>query len=154
MKYIKEIDEKKHTIIMMQPENEDLRKIYNLIGQLTPIITDFHGQGRIDGIPLDKEIQVTILDLGQYAFTFRHSFTLGWEESSQNDTWDMAGAIIIQTGDDEFYIAGSGIVATFQNLSKTVLNVGIKVNEGRFENNTWKIIRHLNGDQTHQGRHI
>ena len=73
MKYIKEIDEKKHTIIMMQPENEDLRKIYNLIGQLTPIITDFHGQGRIDGIPLDKEIQVTILDLGQYAFTLQDS---------------------------------------------------------------------------------
>ena len=23
-----------------------------------------------------------------------------------------------------------------------------------FENNQWSIIRHLNGDQTHQGRHV
>jgi hypothetical protein len=35
------------------------------------------------------------------------------------------------------------------------LNVGIlKAEEGRFENNHWKVIRHLNGDQTHQGRHV
>jgi hypothetical protein len=67
----------------------------------------------------------------------------------------MSGAIIIQTGDNEFYIAGTGIVATFSNLSDPDLIVGIlKVDEGRFENNDWKVIRHLNGDQTHQGRHV
>jgi len=57
---------------------------------------------------------------------------------------------------DEFYVAGSGIVETFRNLSKPTLNVGIlKVEEGRFENGKeWQVIIHLNGDQTHQGRHI
>jgi hypothetical protein len=68
----------------------------------------------------------------------------------------MTGAIFVQTGPEEFFVAGSGIVATFRNLSKPSLNVGIlKVEEGRFENEKdWKVIRRLNGDQTHQGRHI
>jgi hypothetical protein len=67
----------------------------------------------------------------------------------------MAGAIIVQTDENEFYIAGSGIVATFKNLSNPMLNVGLlKVDEGKFENKQWKVIRHLNGDQTHQGRHV
>ena len=46
----------------------------------------------------------------------------------------MTGAIFVQTGDNEFYVAGSGIVVTFRNLSNPSLNVGIlKVEEGRFE---------------------
>ena len=67
----------------------------------------------------------------------------------------VPGAIIVQTDDNEFYVAGSGIVITFKNVENENLVVGIlKVDEGRFENNKWKVIRHMNGDQTHQGRHV
>ena len=133
----------------------DLRKMYNLINQLTPIITAFHGQNKIEGVLFDKENQESVFQLGNYEFTVRHSFTLGYEVNSRDDTWDMTGAIIIQTDENEFYIAGSGIVATFKNSSNPMLNVGIlKTDEGRFEDGNWKIIRHLNGDQIHQGRHV
>ncbi|MCB0473911.1 MAG: DUF5597 domain-containing protein, partial [Flavobacteriaceae bacterium] len=55
----------------------------------------------------------------------------------------------------EFYIAGSGVVATFKNQRQRNKIVGILKNEeGVFENGKWRVIRHLNGDQTHQGRHI
>ena len=63
--------------------------------------------------------------------------------------------MLIQTGEDEFYLAGTGVVVTFKPVSDPVLNIGIlKVDEGVFEGNQWKILRHLNGDQTHQGRHV
>ena len=138
------------------PENEPLGKMYNVIDQLTPIITAHQGQDKIEGVLFDKQNQESVFQLGNYEFTVRHSYTLGYENNSRNDTWDMAGAIFVQTGDDEFYVAGSGIVVTFRNLSNPSLNVGIlKVDEGRFENGKeWKVIRHLNGDQTHQGRHV
>jgi hypothetical protein len=137
------------------PENEPLGKMYNIISQLMPVITDHHGKGKIEGVLFNKENQESIFQIGNYEFTLRHSYTLGYEPASGNDEWDMAGAIIVQTGEDEFYIAGSGIVATFKNLNNPLLNVGIlKTDEGRFENKQWKVIRHLNGDQTHQGRHI
>lgn len=137
-------------------ENEPLGKMYKVIGQLTPIITANQGQGKIEGVLLDKQNQESVFQMGNYEFKVRHSYTLGYENNSRNETWNMAGAIFVQTGDDEFYIAGSGVVITFRNLSNLVLNVGIlKVDEGRFENGRdWKIIRHLNGDQTHQGRHV
>jgi len=93
--------------------------------------------------------------LGNYEFTFNHSYKLGWEAEAKNETWDMAGAIIIQTGNKEFYVAGNGFYVTFKNIKDPNLKVGIlKVDEGVFENMKWKIIRHLNGDQTHQGRHL
>lgn len=137
------------------PENEALGKIYALIEQLTPLITAHHGQPKIEGVLVDKENQETVFNLGDYEFTFRHSFTLGYELGSKNDPWDVAGAILIQTTENEFYVAGSGIVVTIKNTSNPKLNVGIlKVDEGRFENNEWHVIRHLNGDQTHQGWHV
>ncbi|UCD38794.1 MAG: DUF5597 domain-containing protein, partial [Fidelibacterota bacterium] len=137
------------------PETEPLGEIYSVLAQLTPIITAHHGQTRIEGVLFDKENQETILNMGDYEFTVRHSYTLGYEANSRNDVWENAGAILVQTGDDEFYLAGSGIVITFKNISQPAFNVGIlKAEEGRFENNDWKVIRHLNGDQTHQGRHI
>lgn len=137
------------------PENEKLGKVYALVRQLTPLITDHQGKDKIDGVLLDKEHPETVLNFKPYEFKVRHSHTLGWEGSSKNDQWDPAGALIIQTGEKEFYVAGSGIVVTFRHTQDPALNVGILKNEeGYFEEESWKVKRYLNGDQTHQGRHI
>ncbi len=136
-------------------EDEPLGKIYNLIDQITPIIASNQGKSRIDGVLLSKEIQETILTLGNYEFTVKHSYTLGYEAESKNEEWNMVGAIIVQTGNSEFFLAGSGVVITFKNLKDPEKIVGIlKSEQGKFQNDEWKVIRHLNGDQTHQGRHI
>ncbi len=138
-----------------KPEEEPLGKIYDLINQLTPIIAANQGQNKIDGVLFDKENQESVLRLGDYEFTASHSYTLGYETNSKNEEWETAGALIVQTGENEFYLAGSGIVMTFKNLKSPEKIVGIlKAEQGKFENNKWEVIRHLNGDQTHQGRHI
>lgn len=138
-----------------EPADASLSKMYHLIAQLSPIISANQGKGKIDGVLLDKDHVESVLTLGDYEFTFKHSYKLGWETASKNEIWEMAGVIIIQTGNNEFYIAGNGVYVTFKNLKNPKLNVGIlKVDEGVFENNKWKVIRHLNGDQTHQGRHL
>ena len=136
-------------------ENMELSHAYDLIKQLQPLITENFGQNKIEGVLLDKDkIQTTVV-LGDYEFSFKNSYILGWEAGASNDDWDSGGAIIIQTNNNEFFVAGSGIVATFKNWKKKNKIVGIlKDEEGVFENGKWKIIRHLNGDQTHQGRHI
>lgn len=137
------------------PENEPLGKIYGLIRQITPIITANHGMHRIEGVLVDKENRENVFRLGDYEFSVKHSYTLGYEPNSRNDAWEPAGALFVQTAGSEFYLAGSGIVATFKNKAHPDLNVGIlKAEEGRFDDRDWKVIRHLNGDQTHQGRHV
>ena len=137
------------------PETHELGKAYHLIDQITPLLTAHHGKGKVNGVLLDKQKQDTTLTFGPYDFTFKHSHTLGYEKESKDKFWIPGAAIIIQTSENEFYIAGSGIVITFSKPSDPLVRVGIlKADEGRFENNQWKVIRHLNGDQTHQGRHI
>jgi len=137
------------------PEEEGLGKMYDLIRQLSPLIARSQGNGKMEGVLLDKENQEATFTLGNYAFTVKHSYTLGWEASSKNEVWEPAGAIFIQTGENEFYFGGAGIVATIRNTKDAKLITGIlKDEEGRFENNQWKIVRYLNGDQTHQGRHV
>ena len=137
------------------PGNEPIGKSYGLIKQLTPIITANQGQNKIDGVLFDNENRQRIIKFGDYEFTAKHSYTLGYEENSKNDTWETTGALIVQTAENEFYLAGSGVVITFKNIKNPELKVGIlKAEEGKFENNKWKVIRYLNGDQIHQGRHI
>lgn len=138
-----------------KPSEEGLGKMYQLIESLTPLITANQGKGKIEGVLLDKTNVETIVRMGKYEFTFKHEFTLGWSPGASAAEWPMAGAMLIQTGEDEFYLAGTGVVATVKHVSDPALNIGIlKVDEGAFEKQQWKILRHLNGDQTHQGRHV
>jgi hypothetical protein len=136
-------------------KNEPLGKIYALLRQLTPVIEANKGLHKIDAVLLDKENQLQIISLGDYEFTFKHDYTLNWSDGAKEETWPMSSAIIIEVAPNEFYIAGSGMVVTFKPLKNKTLNAGIlKVDQGIFVDKAWKTLRHFNGDQTHQGRHV
>ncbi len=138
-----------------KPEDEPLGKMYGLIKELSPLITSNQGTGKIKGIMLSKSDPETIVRLGKYEFTCKHDYTLSWTPGARTETWPLGSAIIIQTAENEFYIAGSGVVITTKFMENKDLNIGLlKVDEGNFINNNWTVKRHLNGDQTHQGRHI
>lgn len=138
-----------------KPEDEPLGKMYGLIKELSPLITSNQGTGKIKGVMLSKSDAETIVRLGKYEFTCKHDYTLSWTPGSKTETWPLGSAIIIQTAENEFYIAGSGVVITTKSVENKDLNIGLlKVDEGNFINNQWTVKRHLNGDQTHQGRHI
>ena len=67
----------------------------------------------------------------------------------------MAGGLVIQTGEDEFIVAGTGIVITFATEDKVNPIVGIlQSDEGEYIDGKWVAGRRMNGDQDHQGRHI
>jgi beta-galactosidase GanA len=135
--------------------SESLGKMYALIRSLTPLITSNQGKNKIKGVLLTKMNPDTVITIGNYEFKCKHDYTLSWTPGSRTDDWPYASAMIIQTDDDEFYVAGTGVVITFSNSKNKNQNVGLlKVDEGIFDNNVWKVIRHLNGDQTHQGRHV
>ncbi|HEX2583597.1 MAG TPA: DUF5597 domain-containing protein, partial [Steroidobacteraceae bacterium] len=66
------------------------------------------------------------------------------------------GGLIIQTHDEEYLIAGQGLTVTFAAMDEDLPLAGIDVaEEGTFDKQgSWIKGRRLNGDQTHQGRHI
>jgi beta-galactosidase GanA len=67
----------------------------------------------------------------------------------------LGAAMILQLSAEEFAIAGMGVTITFAPADGKG-KVGIEhVREGRYEKDgTWVGARWLNGDETHQGRHV
>lgn len=79
----------------------------------------------------------------------------GWEPNSKSEVWEPAGAIVIQTEENEYYYVGFGVSLKVKSMKNNPTRVGIlKTERGSFVDGKWIIYQHLNGDQTHQGRHI
>jgi beta-galactosidase GanA len=136
------------------PENEPLAKSYDILDQLHDVITSNHGKNKMDGVLLEKAT-VSEINLGQYIFTFKHEYTMGWSPNSKEERWPLAGGLIIQLNEDEFIVAGSGLVVTFSAKDQAKGSVGIlSIDEGKFVNGNWIAGRRMNGDQDHQGRHL
>ncbi|MBN2370411.1 MAG: DUF5597 domain-containing protein, partial [Vicinamibacteria bacterium] len=56
---------------------------------------------------------------------------------------------------DELLFAGIGLTVTFSAPTPDHPVIGIlSVEEGRYDDGRWVRTRWLNGDQTHQGRHV
>ncbi|MFT4075162.1 MAG: DUF5597 domain-containing protein [Asticcacaulis sp.] len=133
-------------------EGDPLVGAYAMINQLSPLIlsgkpmkglrppVDY--QGTVDETP-------QTFTLGGYSFTA--SFVDPWTPKDKQNV-ATHGAILIQTGPDEFIAAGSGVTLTFATQTG---RVGIEqVIEGTYEDGQFVPGRWLNGDQTHQGRHV
>ena len=63
--------------------------------------------------------------------------------------------MIMMLAPDEFYIAGTGIIVTFEPKEQRGRSAGIvRIDEGAFINGAWAPGRRMNGDEDHQGRHL
>lgn len=136
------------------PEQEALGRAYAILQPLVPAISNAKEQGQLLGALLDKAHQEVKLTLGDYIFTVKHDYTLGWSADAKNDTWPESGVLIIQKDREHFWVSGTGVVVTMSHLNPT-LAIGIdSIYEGHFEHTQWVRLRNLNGDENHQGRHL
>jgi beta-galactosidase GanA len=137
-------------------ENEQLSKSYEVLSQLAPLILTKQGKSMTAGVLLDEDNQKQEVKLGNYILNVSHDYTWQWtSRPSKSEPWPRVGGIIILMGPDEYIIAGSGIIVTFTSLSSTEPIVGIAtIDEGTYENGRWVAGRRLNGDESHQGRHL
>jgi len=90
-------------------------------------------------------------------YTLNVTYERAAPSSAQNtQTSDaVSGGLVISAGPDEFIFAGTGLVITFETETPSDVIVGIlSAQEGKYVNGQWAPGRWLNGDQTHQGRHI
>ena len=138
---------------LRDPENAKITKIYDIIDQMSPLILASQSKNEIRGVLLDEENQTTGIEFGNYKFNFAHDYTFKWAWREEGP-WPRVGCMIIKIGPDEFYVAGSGVIVTFESLNpgKTA-GIG-SIDEGKFIKGKWTPGRRLNGDQSHQGRHL
>lgn len=127
---------------------------YDVLRQLTPLVLEHQGTGTLTGFLLDSAAQTAEISLGGYRFTVKHEYTWPYAARAEGGT-PRFGGLIVMTAKDEFYVAGSGVLVTFQSSSGEGTMVGIaRMEEGSFVNGRWIAGRRLNGDEDHQGRHL
>ena len=136
-----------------------LPQAYRVLKQLSPVINQHQGSGKLRGFkaPLSYEGVVDTapqkVAMGAYSLTV--SFNAPWEKLEPSEVQNRGG-LVIQTGDDEFLVAGKGLTIVFGSTqADDGLMIGIeKAVEGTYQNGRWLEGRWMNGDETHQGRHI
>lgn len=142
-----------------------LGEAYDILQQLSPHILAAQGQENPQGgrrmsafrpkALYDETIvyEPVTERIGDYRFTVAFA-----DIQRPVPTPDIAsyGGIIIQTGPEDYLIAGQGITVTMEPVGPGAPIAGIdSAWEGRFDaKGNWVPGRLLNGDQTHQGRHI
>jgi len=136
-------------------EESPLADAYEVLAQMSPLILENQGKGVTAGVLLDKDEQRTELQLGGYVLNIKHDYTWGWSGGDKDsESWPLAGGVIISTGPDEYVIAGSGFIVTFETDTEEETAGILNVQEGSYENGMWIGGRWLNGDENHQGRHV
>ncbi|MCX2484182.1 DUF5597 domain-containing protein [Pedobacter sp. MR2016-24] len=134
--------------------NAEISGTYQVLNQIGPLILQHQGSATINGVLFDKTDEKQELRMGDYILTFSHDLSLGWSPKAKDETWPITGATVIQLAKDEFIVAGTGVVATFKPLNEK-FNAGIaSIDEGVFKDGKWIPGLRLNGDQSHQGRHL
>lgn len=135
---------------------------YRLLRQAEQLIIDRQGTSDMDAVLLTNEHrEQEIITTDGIRFTVKHSYSLGWEAGAKDENWPEAACIILRLGEEDYMVLGSGVVITCSDAKagtqwkKGDKRIGIALCESvSVEGRLLTPVRRLNGDQTHQGRHI
>jgi hypothetical protein len=145
-----------------QREPNLIAESYALLEQLSPFILSAQRSARMsafrprvleDGTIEDAPVTQVI---GNFRFTVSFADAQSAQSAQGEQNTAAHGGVIIQTGAEDYIVAGQGIIVTFAPVGNGVASAGIDSDwEGTFDSTgTWVPGRLLNGDQTHQGRHV
>jgi hypothetical protein len=134
---------------------------YRLLAGLAPTLAAHRGRGTMAGLlpeitPLPQPQE---LPLGGYLLrvTYERQAPPSIAEAPAGGPSAAdapAGGLVIATAPGEFLFAGIGVTTTFA-VERSDERAGLlSVEEGTFEGGAWTHLRWLNGDETHQGRHV
>jgi hypothetical protein len=137
---------------------------YGLVAQLEPLILERQGGEGMAGLLSEgpEQRQPQQVRLGGYVLAA--TFERGTPPSLADGVIVPAGAVpatpppsgglVLATGPDELIVAGTAVTLTFASTAPGKRAGILSAEEGRFVEGKWENIRWLNGDETHQGRHV
>lgn len=121
-----------------QAPPSDIRQLTAAYGIMRQLSRLFYG-GRHAGITktwgllLSKDDRERVIYDRNTAITCRHYFTLPWDpRATSGQQWQEGGAIVVRLADDEYLIAGSGVVVSFQTRTEKQQEDAITTGEDGF----------------------
>jgi len=140
-----------------EPTRSLLAGGYDILAQLAPMILHHQGKNEMAGfLPEGPEQRAPQqARLGGYTLNVTYERPPAPATQGAQTSDAVSGGLAIAVGTDEFIFAGTGLVITFEANSPGPPLVGIlSAQEGKYVEGQWRPGRWLNGDQTHQGRHL
>lgn len=155
-----------------------LVSVYRLLREVEPLIIARQGTPDMDAVLLDNDQrEAEIVTPDGIRLTIKHSYSLGWEPGAKDEVWPEVACIILRLGKEDYLAIGSGVVITYTPAESSttwqpgddriglalceaiVWDVNPKKSIDKIKNDIVfnpfdKTLRRLNGDQTHQGRHV
>lgn len=123
--------------------DDPIGKSYQLLLRLMPYLQQYQGTGKMAGLVGAKDEKQEII-LGKYKLLI--NFT-----GNQNPELPGYG-LVIALSDDEFLVAGKGIIVTFLSGKELPKRTEVlAAYELVYKNNIWVKQRRLNGDETGSG---
>jgi len=135
-----------------QPIGSPVSSAYAVLTHLSSSILDKQTTGEIAALVLEGEAQrAGRVSLGEYTMTVTRPPSLAGDTSAAAA---RASVLFLQTGPDEYLVAGSGsALVTFSAATPGLPIVGIEsIDEESFDGNDWVLGRRLNGDENSQGQ--
>ena len=131
--------------------------LYGTLGSIAPLVLQAQAEGRVAGFanPVtftgEGDLAPLTATLGEASFT---ATTIDpWTAREAQDPASH-GALLVWLGGEDYLIAGEGVTVTVEPADGKGRLGFDRVEEGRYEDGQWLAGRVLNGDQTHQGRHV
>ncbi len=100
-----------------------LTQSYLKLKELMPLITHYQGQGAMKGLLFDQTEKERTLAWDNTLLICKHFFTLPWDSrATDGSVWPEGGGLVIRMAEDEYLIAGSGIVVEFKSKEEAALS--------------------------------
>jgi Domain of unknown function (DUF5597)/Beta-galactosidase len=127
---------------------------YDVLGSLEDMILSAQAAGKIRGVVLRENSPRPTKTVALGGYLFQATLARSWPEKKLLSS--DGAMMVIEAGDSDFFIAGSGLYVSFLRDPDVDDKVGgiASIEEVRRDHGEWVTARRLNGDQSNQGREL
>jgi hypothetical protein len=132
----------------------NIPEVYDVLNQMSDLVLAGQVSGATRAVVLSKDSPRPTRTITLGGYLFECALSRSWP--SRTLATNAGAMIAIESGPDEFYIAGSGLTISLARDPDTDNKIaGIAtIEEVSRDANGWRIVRRLNGDQSNQGRQV
>ncbi len=137
---------------------------YDLLAQLEPLLLERQGRGDTAGLlsegPEQRQPQQVRFGDLVLSVVFERGAPPALADGvivaggAPSGPPPPSGGLVIRTGRDEIVVAGTAVTLTFASTAPRQRIGILSAEEGRYAEGRFEPARRLNGDETHQGRHV
>jgi hypothetical protein len=120
-------------------KNDPLDKAYAVLKNMSTLILENQGTGKMKGFIVDSLSPISEFELGEYRI----------KAVLSDPKPKIGGGLIIMTGPEQYFITGQGLDLFFIPKDSTMRTGIVSDDEGIFKDEKWLPKRRLNGDETH-----